>query len=307
MSRKPEDTKTAGNPENAGISEIPEDVETGKNPEDEGLKCYIVRDLLPDYEEGLVGQEVSRKIEDHLWTCLDCQAYRRTLLSQMQAENSAQTHAVPETERKQRIKETGFLRKLKKGKRRKYAFAVLAALAVIAAVSIFLSCFKVVRPYDEKNMTVETYKLAQTVNNYGNTQWTELDQLDAGTTEEVLKGKLDTINFVRLVRRNRTDTEEMDSVGRTISSDGETVRIIYYCYWDSLWNDLTGRGEQPENVCISDGSVSDSMELYEAGHKAIERKIYYLPKANIKSLDRLSDEAFAQMADEAVLVWEGKI
>ena len=46
------------------------------------MKCYIVRDLLPRYLDGLTGEEATGEIKAHLDTCEDC----RTIYEQMAAD-----------------------------------------------------------------------------------------------------------------------------------------------------------------------------------------------------------------------------
>ena len=306
-------------PENAGLSRKPEDV---------GMKCYIVRDLLPDYEDGLVSQEVSKKIEDHLRTCEDCQSYRKVALTSRAVDNKTadkniQPIPVGKTgdgragdgkagdrktgDGKAGETDAGFLRQMRRKIRMKYVKAVIAAAIIIAVVVICLCRIRVVRPYDGKNMTAETYQFALMKNPYGNSQWTDLDQLDFETTEAVLKGESKTMDFVRVVRQHGSNTEQIDSIGRTVTAKGKKVRIIFYCYWDSLWNDLTAEDGQTAGRWESNASIEDGEELYQTDHETEERKIYYLSKANLSRYEKLSDEEFEQLAEDAVLVWDGNV
>ena len=36
------------------------------------LKCYIVKDLLPSYIDGMLGEETTAEVEQHLKECDDC-------------------------------------------------------------------------------------------------------------------------------------------------------------------------------------------------------------------------------------------
>lgn len=38
------------------------------------MKCYVIKDLLPEYEEGLCSEETRKEIEEHL---ADCEACRK--------------------------------------------------------------------------------------------------------------------------------------------------------------------------------------------------------------------------------------
>ena len=267
------------------------------------MKCYIVRDLLPDYEEGLLSPEVKAEIENHLRTCADCRAYRKTLLTSKTTEDRNKSISDKESGKA----DMEFLRKMRRQIRGKYIKAVIAAAAIVALVFIFLFQFRIVRPFDKKNMTAENYQLALMKNSNGKNQWTDLDQLDFQTTESVLKGEDKTMDFVQVVRQNGNNTEEIDSIGRTVTMNGKKVRLIYYCYWDSLWNDMTSKDTQSANRWESNASIEDGEELYQSYHEAEERKIYYLPKANLSRYEGLSDENFEKLAKDAVLVWDGNV
>lgn len=319
MSRNPEDRGPVRKTGDAGMSE---------KPGNAGMKCYIVRDLLPDYEDGLVSQEVTKEIENHLRTCEDCQAYRKALMTSRDADQNNQSISDRKAgDRKSCDREAGnekagdrenvdresgetdaeFLRQMRRKIRLKYVKSVIAGAAIIVAVIICLCFIRVVRPYDRKNMTAETYQLALMENTYGNNQWTDLDQLDFKTTEAVLKGKNRAIDFVRVVRQNGSNTEKIDSIGRTITQDGKKVRIIFYCYWDSIWDDMTAEDGKTAGRWESNASIEDGEELYQTDHETEERKIYYLPKANLSRYEKLSDEEFEQLAEDAVLVWDGNV
>ena len=36
------------------------------------MKCYVVKDLLPYYIDGLSSEEVNAEIKEHLESCADC-------------------------------------------------------------------------------------------------------------------------------------------------------------------------------------------------------------------------------------------
>ncbi|MFB0919615.1 MAG: zf-HC2 domain-containing protein [Oscillospiraceae bacterium] len=67
------------------------------------MKCYVVRDLLPSYIDGLVSDETKKDVGEHLENCVDC----RTLCEQMK------TPIVPEAVNTDG-KEINFLKKIKK-------------------------------------------------------------------------------------------------------------------------------------------------------------------------------------------------
>ena len=55
------------------------------------LKCHIVRDLLPLYQDGLLSEESRLDIEEHLKECADCRELYEKIHSDLaeETENTA--------------------------------------------------------------------------------------------------------------------------------------------------------------------------------------------------------------------------
>lgn len=93
-------------------------------------ECSIVRDLLPLYAEGMLSQESTAFVKEHLESCDDCRA----------AYHGEETPAggVPADTAKERSEEVGVLRTLKK-KLRKQTWCIIAiTAAVVLLVTLML-------------------------------------------------------------------------------------------------------------------------------------------------------------------------
>ena len=105
-------------------------------------ECMIVRDLLPLYVEGLVGEETRAFVEDHLVGCEDC----RKALAQLRTSPgaTAEAGAVPLKNIKKRLRQ----QKLKS-----VFLAVTLVMAVLIAVFAYLTLPQYV-PYSEDLLTI---------------------------------------------------------------------------------------------------------------------------------------------------------
>jgi len=67
------------------------------------LKCHIVKDLLPGYVDGLLGEETTAKVQQHLKECDDCRSDYEKMKSPVKALLSPTTD-----------KEVDFLKKVRR-------------------------------------------------------------------------------------------------------------------------------------------------------------------------------------------------
>ena len=91
------------------------------------LSCGVVRDLLPSYIEGLLGEESKAAVDRHLETCPACTAEKEAMTAPTGAEEAA--------------KEVDYLKRVKKGTLKKVALAVVCTAAVLlgcAALKLFV-------------------------------------------------------------------------------------------------------------------------------------------------------------------------
>ena len=263
------------------------------------MKCYIVKDLLPNYIDGLTGRETAEDVKKHLEDCEDC----RTVYGQMSAA------IPPETPPEQ--KNIDFLKKLRTAARRKYArTAILACIlltVLLAGFTIFAINYDIPIPYDPDHMSAEIYQAALITNHNGFFHWTDLDQLNFEDKKEVLAGNYKTIDMIRLTCRGIDRTCRIPSESRVIYRNGEKIRVIYYCSTKTLWDILFFKDNgHPGNGWTSGGDIyggSDYQETYEPEM----REIYYLPMRNMDRLGKLSDEEFDALREKATLVWSGVI
>lgn len=92
------------------------------------LNCHIVKDLLPNYIDGLLSKETEQEVQQHLHSCSDCQS----LYNQMK---------IPlEPVVNQDEKEVDYLKKIKIKSQRvfKYSAISIAVIAVALVSSIYV-------------------------------------------------------------------------------------------------------------------------------------------------------------------------
>lgn len=96
------------------------------------LSCYIVKDLLPLYADGLTGEETSADIRAHLEDCDDCRRQYEAMTGIILKEQ--------EEQQEQETKEIDYLKKVKRSKRRAVLAIVCAALVIagIFVIRIFV-------------------------------------------------------------------------------------------------------------------------------------------------------------------------
>ena len=119
------------------------------------LPCYIVRDMLPQYAEDLLGEESKRDIEQHLEECQDC----KELYHQMTS---------PEPEIKVDTAEVDYLKKVKKNRSRiiTAAIVIVALVAVGAFVNSRIQAAKATFNFDEASKTLVIYGRMTRISRY---------------------------------------------------------------------------------------------------------------------------------------------
>ena len=94
------------------------------------LPCAVVRDLLPNYLEGLTSGETNQIMEAHLGACAPCAAHR-----------AAMTGGTPAAEAVEQAREVDYLKKVKRNNRHRILLAVFCTMLLFllsAAVRLFL-------------------------------------------------------------------------------------------------------------------------------------------------------------------------
>lgn len=256
------------------------------------MKCCIVRDLLPGYIDGLTCEESNQEIRIHLEQCTEC----RTVYEQM-------TAVIPvETSTKQEI---DFFKKFRSSIHQRYVVVGCMICVVLIGLALLAKSYRIPISYDAKRMVTQTYQAVPVVNQYGLTEWQDLQTQDLKTAEAVLKGTCETIDLIRMTTTESVGSDSAVSIGRTLNRDGTEVRIVYYCYTKTLWNSLFEGEYAFADHITTTGDLYGGRRLYHAEYKPMMTEVYYLPRGDLDRLGSLSDAEFEQLKEEGHLVWSG--
>lgn len=272
------------------------------------MKCCIVIDLLPGYIDGLTSEETNEEIEKHLESCTSC----RTIYRQM---NAGIPNEIPAKK-----EDIDFLKKLRERMHRKYVIVALSTCAVLIGTTVFLKSYNIPVSYDPDCMTTEIYEIAYVPNHLGLREWqykgpsfhaSETQGRDPAqdTGEDQTMEQIRFVLNISAEKQKSLKISNFISKGRTIQRDGKTIRVVYYCYTRTLWNNLFFDDSGSMNPLISEGDVFEETFYRNANaeYQPKTREIYYLPTVNMNKLERLSDEEFDAQREDATLVWRGVI
>lgn len=158
------------------------------------LTCGVVRDLLPSYIEGLLGEDSREAVDRHLETCPACTAQKEAM--------TART----ETEPEEAAKEVDFLKRVKKGTARKIVLAVVCTAAVLLAAA-GLKLFVIGTPLQPQDMAV----MVNEVQDGGNTLFLSLTAIGSG---DAFHGwKLETVDGVTSIYARRVTASPLHRTG----------------------------------------------------------------------------------------------
>lgn len=254
------------------------------------MKCYVVKDLLPTYIDGLTCEEVNDEIENHLSGCSDCRTVYEQMLTPIPREVLSGDENIH------------FLKKIKLRMREGYAAAIVLTCVIMIGLMFFMYNYKIPVSFDPEVMRTEIFKAAPITEN-SLTQWINLDDLDFNQTKKVLEEDSAVTDRIQLILTEEITCDEMQTYTRTINRSGEPVRVTYYCYTKRLWNLIFGDSRRSRRM-ISEGDMyADSNNSL--NYEKQMREIYYLPKGGIEKLDRLSDGEFDAQKKHAIQVWSG--
>ena len=140
------------------------------------LTCGVVRDLLPSYVEGLLGEESREAVDRHLEGCPECREREEAMASPAEAEGAA--------------KEVDFLKRVKKGTAKKVVLAVLCTVVIVAA-GFLTKEFVIGRAPDPESISIQLAQVDEDSNLtlLLDTYWGayELRGLKADTKDRILR------------------------------------------------------------------------------------------------------------------------
>lgn len=258
------------------------------------MKCNIVHELLPNYIDGLTSKETNGDIEKHISGCENCRAVYENM-----------KFSVPE---RNKIKNIDPVKKLKAHIRRKKILFFVLTCVVLLGVTIFVRKYEVPLPFDENRMLLTPVQAVLTTDDYDDSiTLSDLDHADFETSKAVISGNYDTLDLLQFTYRG-INHAGFTSCSRTISRNGEKIRVVFFCYYKTLWDivlhgDLAGYSESGSAFgdVYEDGMQKD--HTYIPGMK----EIYYLPIRNLHKISDFSDEEFDALRDKAELIWKGVI
>lgn len=177
------------------------------------MPCYLVRDLLPLYHDGVCGEQTAADVKEHLKECESC----RAVLAGMDADTGAETQLQAEKAEAS----AAALRKVRSDLRRKRLLPALlvglaAAVVLAAAVLGFRSYARGVQ------LTIPT--------------------------EDIAAVTLTEDNALRITMEDGKSWTAFSACYRTLRTGGEEKEIVlftlYVDLWSSLFQDGWGDGEQ---------------------------------------------------------------
>ena len=127
------------------------------------LTCGVVRDLLPSYIEGLLGEDSREAVDRHLETCPACTAQKEAMAARTGAEETEEA-----------AKEVDYLKRVKKGTAKKIVLAVVCTALVLLG-GFALKVFVIGTPLQAQDMAVMVNEVQD-----GNTLFLSLTPIGSG-------------------------------------------------------------------------------------------------------------------------------
>lgn len=254
------------------------------------MKCNVVRELLPNYIDGLTSSETNTDIKKHLAGCENCCTIYEYMLS------SHVSNVPGEEENTEPLK--------KENKQKRKSVATLITCTILIVCFLFVTNYVIPIPFDSTRMFIEPFQAVSVTNEDGTVWLSDLNSLDFRSSKSVLSGKLDMINWVRFSYKGIRNVS-FCSNERIINRNGAPVRVVYYRYAKSLWNvilpdDFWGYNES--------GWVYDADGAFKGNdYEPKIQEIYYLPIRDLGTLDELPDDEFDALKEKASLIWSGEI
>lgn len=109
------------------------------------LSCHVVKDLLPNYIDGLVSHETSKEVREHLSECDDCRALYENMVSPIVTSESEETPQID------------FLKKIRVNNRKKVIkHSLITAVSVFLVFAVFIYIFLIGKPVSSEDLSYQT-------------------------------------------------------------------------------------------------------------------------------------------------------
>lgn len=193
------------------------------------IPCYLIRDLLPTYVDGLTSGETSRAIEDHVAACDDC----RALLDEMRA--PAPVEPGPED-----APQVDYLKKVRRdGNRRSLRNAVIIGIVL---ASVILAAVWRLLPRDLRSIIplddVETMDAHLTVTGLGDFGFYDLEDLTPADQTEKFDISynliMGTLRDMKVRPSFRNLLGNIETVSSSKHYDGRSLLISLHGSWDNV-------------------------------------------------------------------------
>ena len=113
------------------------------------LNCNVVKDILPNYTDGLLSEETAQEVKEHLTSCADCNAVYEEM------RDSLTPIAVADAG------EIDYLKKFKtKSKANTIKYSVISALAVVVIFIVCVFIFHIGKPVNSEDLSYTLHKLS---------------------------------------------------------------------------------------------------------------------------------------------------
>lgn len=190
------------------------------------LTCGVVRDLLPSYIEGLLGEDSREAVDRHLETCPACVAQKEAMAAMPGAEETEEA-----------AKEVDFLKRVKKGTAKKIVLAVVCTALVLLG-GLALKVFVIGTPLQAQSVAVVVAEVHP-----DNTLYLSLSSTGSGNA---FRGwKVETVDGV-------TSIYARDVLASPLCSSGQAELTVPLNFVQEVW--LGGTSSQGR-LLWSDGLV----------------------------------------------------
>lgn len=301
------------------------------------MDCKVVQELLPRYIAGLTSEETNRSVAEHLRECDSCRKIYEDMKATLPEENMSDANTVSEMAEDHVKSAAGKnhtihhntegktaaggsddpYRRMKRHVRRK---GLMITLSICVAAIIFLLVavhVEIPLNYDDNRMKLEKVKSAVVPVEKLNMEGLgdgyivyPVDSLPFELKKEMAEGSDTSLKPLELLHFTYQGLNEatFECVSRSVKRDGQTVRLVFFCYSKTLWNmirygELSGISESGSGY----GDMYDDSILDDGTYTPEYTEIYYLKKTDLSKFRDFSDGDFIKETTQASLIWSGNI